>query len=54
MRYVAGKQPLAGRPITADELAGTALYLLSDDASMVTGQVVDVDAGWSITEGPSV
>lgn len=54
MRYVAGKQPLARGPIQPDELVGTALYLLSDDARMVTGQVIDVDGGWSISEGPSV
>jgi enoyl-[acyl-carrier-protein] reductase (NADH) len=34
-----------------DDLVGTALYLLSDDSRMVTGQVIDVDAGWGLTEG---
>ncbi len=34
---------------TPDDLVGTALYLLSDDALMVTGQVIDVDAGWSLS-----
>jgi len=30
----------------ADDLAGTFLYLASDDSSFVSGQVVNVDGGW--------
>lgn len=30
----------------ADDLAGTFLYLASDDSSFVTGQVINVDGGW--------
>lgn len=48
--YLAGKQPLAGGPLNPDDLVGTALYLLSDDARMVTGQVVAVDGGWTIRD----
>ena len=51
LAYLATKQPLAGGPIDAEALTGTALYLLSDDARMVTGQVIAVDGGWSVTEG---
>ncbi len=51
LRQLAQRQPLAGGPIDADELTGTALYLLSDDARMVTGQVIAVDAGWSVSQG---
>ncbi len=50
MGFVARKQPLIGRALTPDDLVGTALYLLSDDSRAVTGQVLDVDAGWSITD----
>lgn len=50
MAFVARKQPLVGGPLTPDDLTGTALYLLSDDSRAVTGQVVDVDAGWAITD----
>jgi NAD(P)-dependent dehydrogenase (short-subunit alcohol dehydrogenase family) len=50
LAYLAQKQPLARGPIDADEVTGTALHLLSDAARMVTGQVVAVDGGWSVSE----
>jgi NAD(P)-dependent dehydrogenase (short-subunit alcohol dehydrogenase family) len=50
MAYVGRKQPLAGGALTAEDTIGTALYLLSDDARMVTGQVVAVDGGWGLAE----
>jgi len=48
LEYLEKRQPLAGGPLSAADLVGTALYLLSDDARMVTGQVVAVDGGWSL------
>jgi NAD(P)-dependent dehydrogenase (short-subunit alcohol dehydrogenase family) len=48
--YLAEKQPLAGGPIEADAVTEAALWLLSPDARMVTGQVVAVDGGWSVSE----
>lgn len=48
LRYLRGRQPLAGGPIAIDDVVGTALFLLSDEARVVTGQVVAVDAGWAI------
>jgi NAD(P)-dependent dehydrogenase (short-subunit alcohol dehydrogenase family) len=52
--YLATKQPLVGGPLRPDDLVGTALYLLSDDARMVTGQVVAIDGGWEVSEGGPV
>jgi NAD(P)-dependent dehydrogenase (short-subunit alcohol dehydrogenase family) len=51
MDFVARKQPLAGGALSAADLTGTALFLLSDESRAITGQVVDVDGGWSISEG---
>ncbi len=50
VEYLARKQPLAGGPIDVADVVGTALFLLSRDARMVTGQVVAVDGGWSVTD----
>jgi NAD(P)-dependent dehydrogenase (short-subunit alcohol dehydrogenase family) len=46
--FVVRRQSLARGILQPDDLVGTALYLLSDDARMVSGQVVSVDAGWSL------
>lgn len=48
--YLERKQPLAGGIIDAADVTGTALYLLSDDALRVTGQVIAVDGGWGVIE----
>ena len=50
LAYLARKQPLAGGPIAADAITDVALFLLSDAARMITGQVVRVDGGWSVSE----
>ena len=50
LAYLREKQPLAGGPIDVDAITSVALHLLSADARMVTGQVVEVDAGWSVSE----
>ncbi len=38
---------LQGRPQTADEVAAAALFLVSDQASAITGQALSVDGGMS-------
>ena len=44
-RRAAERQSLPRRGY-ADDLAGTFLYLASDDSAFVTGQVIAVDGGW--------
>jgi len=50
--FIATKQPLDGGRIgRPDDCDGAAVYLLSDAARFVTGQVLAVDGGWSVSEG---
>ena len=52
MHFIATKQPLdGGRAGLPDDLAGTAVFLLSDRAAYITGQVISVDGGWSLSDG---
>jgi NAD(P)-dependent dehydrogenase (short-subunit alcohol dehydrogenase family) len=51
-RFIASKQPLdSGRIGRPEDCDAAAVYLLSDAARFVTGQVLAVDGGWSVTEG---
>ncbi len=43
------KQPLVEDLIEAEEVARAALFLLSDEARVITGDVLTVDAGWSVS-----
>lgn len=47
--YMAHKQPLRKGMLTAEDVAKTASFLLRRDSSPITGQVVTVDAGWSVS-----
>jgi NAD(P)-dependent dehydrogenase (short-subunit alcohol dehydrogenase family) len=52
MSFIETKQPLDGGRIGhADDLAEASVYFLSSSSSFVTGQVLAVDGGWSVTEG---
>ena len=50
--FIKTKQPLDGGRIGhPNDLDGACSFLLSDQSSFVTGQVITVDGGWSISEG---
>jgi NAD(P)-dependent dehydrogenase (short-subunit alcohol dehydrogenase family) len=43
------RQPLSGGFLPAGDVAAAALFLLSSESRSVTGQVLLVDGGWSVT-----
>jgi NAD(P)-dependent dehydrogenase (short-subunit alcohol dehydrogenase family) len=47
--FVAKKQSLAAGMIDVADVARSALFLMGDTARSITGQVLTVDAGWSLT-----
>lgn len=49
LAYAKRKQPLAGEMLDPDEVAKAAVYFLSDESRAVTGQLLKVDGGWSVT-----
>ena len=49
--YLAAKQPLAGGPGTAVDVAEAALYLCEPASRFVTGTELIVDGGWCVSEG---
>ncbi|HYF36202.1 MAG TPA: SDR family oxidoreductase [Prosthecobacter sp.] len=52
LRFVAAKQPLdGGRVGIPEDVDGAALFLLSRAARFITGQVLAVDGGWTVSEG---
>jgi NAD(P)-dependent dehydrogenase (short-subunit alcohol dehydrogenase family) len=52
MSFVRTKQPLDGGRIgRPEDLDAAVVFFLSDASRFVTGQVLAVDGGWSVTEG---
>ena len=52
LSFIATKQPLDGGRIgKPGDLDAAAVYFMSDDSSFVTGQVLAVDGGWSVSDG---
>src|SRR3954469_17170019 len=52
MQFVSSKQPLdGGRMATPADLDAAAVYFMSDESRFVTGQILSIDGGWSISDG---
>jgi NAD(P)-dependent dehydrogenase (short-subunit alcohol dehydrogenase family) len=49
-KYMVHKQPLRKGMLTAEDIAKTACFLLHEDSSPITGQILTVDAGWTVSE----
>ena len=48
MEFVRRKQPLSNGILDAEDIASAALFLLGEESKYITGQVLTVDAGWSL------
>jgi NAD(P)-dependent dehydrogenase (short-subunit alcohol dehydrogenase family) len=48
--YASARQPLTGPFLDATDVAGMAMLLLSDQGRAITGQVMKVDGGWSVSD----
>ncbi len=50
--FIRSKQPLeGGRFGEPEDLAAAAVFFMSDQSRFVTGQVLGVDGGWSVSDG---
>lgn len=47
--FAARKQPLAGGLLDPEDVSAAAVFFLSDESARITGQVLAVDGGWSVT-----
>lgn len=48
--YATARQPLRGAFLDATDVAGMATLLLSDQGRAITGQVLKIDGGWSVSD----
>jgi len=50
-KFINLKQPLdGGRMAKPSDLDGLAVFLFSDAAQFITGQIIKIDGGWSVTD----
>lgn len=50
VEYASGKQPLVDGLLEPVAIAEAAAFLLSDSSRAITGQIIEVDGGWSVSE----
>lgn len=49
LEYIVHKQPLSEGMLLAEDVAAAALFLLSEEARHITGEVLSVDGGWKVS-----
>lgn len=49
LEFIAHKQPLSQGMLDACDVAETALFLLGEESRHITGQVITVDGGWTVS-----
>lgn len=49
LEFIRTKQPLSEDLIEADDVARAAVFMLSDDSRNITGEVMNIDAGWRVS-----
>jgi NAD(P)-dependent dehydrogenase (short-subunit alcohol dehydrogenase family) len=47
--FIRDKQPVTAAMLAPEQVARAALFLLSDAAASITGQILTVDGGWSVS-----
>jgi NAD(P)-dependent dehydrogenase (short-subunit alcohol dehydrogenase family) len=48
LKFIAHKQPLQGDVIPVEDAAAASVFLLTDASRSITGEVLEVDAGWNL------
>jgi NAD(P)-dependent dehydrogenase (short-subunit alcohol dehydrogenase family) len=49
-KFMIHKQPITKDLLSAEDVAKTACFLLRRDSSPITGQIITVDGGWTVSE----